>query len=89
MPDAIELDVDDLGIGQFIYIKDLDQEGCEFLAPDNAVVVGVKTARAAIEDEVEEEEELEGEEETTEGGESKSEGDERKQESPAEKPAAE
>ena len=90
MPDAIELDIEHLKIGQFIYIKDLDQDGCEFLAPDNSVVVGVKTARAAIEEEVEEDEELEGEEgETTEGGESKSEGDETKQESPAEEPATE
>jgi len=89
-PDAIELDIEHLKIGQFIYIKDLDQDGCEFLAPDNSVVVGVKTARAAIEEEVEEDEELEGEEgETTEGGESKSEGDETKQESPAEEPATE
>ena len=88
MPDAIELDIEHLKIGQFIYIKDLDQDGCEFLAPDNSVVVGVKTARAAIEEEVEEDEELEGEE-TTEGGESKSEGDETKQESPAEEPATE
>ena len=90
MPDAIELDIEHLKIGQFIYIKDLDQDGCEFLAPDNSVVIGVKTARAAIEEEVEEDEELEGEEgETTEGGESKSEGDETKQESPAEEPATE
>ena len=90
MPNAIELDIEHLKIGQFIYIKDLDQDGCEFLAPDNSVVVGVKTARAAIEEEVEEDEELEGEEgETTEGGESKSEGDEMKQESPAEEPATE
>jgi len=90
MPDAIELDIEHLKIGQFIYIKDLDQDGCEFLAPDNSVVVGAKTARAAIEEEVEEDEELEGEEgETTEGGESKSEGDETKQESPAEEPATE
>ena len=88
MPDAIELDIEHLKIGQFIYIKDLDQDGCEFLAPDNSVVVGVKTARAAIQEEVEEDEELEGEE-TTEGGESKSEGDETKQESPAEEPATE
>ena len=90
MPDAIELDIEHLKIGQFIYIKDLDQDGCEFLAPDNSVVVGVKTARSAIEEEVEGDEELEGEEgETTEGGESKSEGDETKQESPAEEPATE
>ena len=69
LPDAIEVDISELRIGQFIYIKDLRSEKYSFLAPDNAVVVGVKTARAAIEEEVEEEEvEGEGEEgATTEG----------------------
>ena len=85
IPDAIEIDIENLKIGQFIYIKDLDQEGCEFLAPDNSVVVGVKTARAAIEEVEEDEEEVEGE--SAEGGESKSEGDETKQESTAEESA--
>ena len=61
-PDAIELDIEHLKIGQFIYIKDIEEDGCEFLAPDNAVVVGVKTARAAIEDELAEAEEEEEEE---------------------------
>ena len=89
LPDAITLDIEHLQIGQFIYIKDLNIDECEFLAPDNSVVVGVKTARAAIEEEEEEEEELEGEEgEATEGGED-SEGSETKKEDPAEKPAAE
>ena len=87
LPDAITLDIEHLQIGQFIYIKDLDIDECEFLAPDNSVVVGVKTARAAIEEEEEEEEELEGEEgEATEGGED-SEGSETKKEDPAEKNA--
>ena len=68
LPDAIEVDISELRIGQFIYIKDLRSAEYSFLAPDNAVVVGVKTARAAIEEEVEEEEEAEGEEgATTEG----------------------
>ncbi len=49
LPDAIKINIEDLAIGMFIYIKDLDIEGCEFLAPPNSVVVGVKTARAAIE----------------------------------------
>ena len=61
-PDAIELNIEHLESGQFIYIKDLEEDGCEFLAPDNAVVVGVKTARAAIEDELAEAEEEEEEE---------------------------
>ena len=58
-PDAIEIDISELKIGQFIYIKDLKSDEYAFLAPDNAVVVGVKTARAAIEDEIEDEEETE------------------------------
>ena len=40
----------------FTYIKDVNIEGCEFLAPGNSVIVGVKTARAAIEELVVEEE---------------------------------
>jgi len=71
LPDSIEIDIEKLKIGQFVYIKDLNVDGCEFLAPANSVVVGVKTARAAVEEEEEEEEEEEvGEEgsEAAEGG---------------------
>ena len=57
LPDAITINIEHLKIGMFIYIKDLDVEGAEFLAPLNSVVVGVKTARAAIEEVVEEDEE--------------------------------
>ena len=56
LPDSITIDIEHLKIGMFIYIKDIEVEGVEFLAPPNSVVVGVKTARAAIE-EIEEEEE--------------------------------
>ena len=59
LPDAIEINIEDIKIGQFIYIKDIEVEGCEFLAPASSVVVGVKTSRAAIE----EDEDEEGEEE--------------------------
>ena len=62
LPDAIEINIEDIKIGQFIYIKDIEVEGCEFLAPASSVVVGVKTSRAAIEEEEEEEEGEEGEE---------------------------
>ena len=62
LPDAIELNIEHLEIGMFTYIKDLDIEGCQFIAPENSVIVGVKTARAAIEEVVlEEEGEGEGE----------------------------
>ena len=57
LPESIEIDSEQLGIGMFIYIKDLNIEGCQFLAPENSVVVGVKTARTVIE--VEEEGEVE------------------------------
>ena len=62
LPDAINIEIEHLKIGMFIYIKDIEIEGCEFLAPPNSVVVGVKTARAAIEEEEEEEEEGEASE---------------------------
>ena len=56
LPDAININIEDLDIGMFIYIKDINIEGCEFLAPPNSVVVGVKTARTAIEVEEEDNE---------------------------------
>ncbi|MEC9209628.1 MAG: 50S ribosomal protein L25/general stress protein Ctc, partial [Bacteroidota bacterium] len=42
LPDAITIDIEHLKIGMFIYIKDIEVEGAEFLAPPNSVVVGVK-----------------------------------------------
>ena len=76
LPNAIEINIEDVKIGQFIYIKDIELEGCEFLAPPSSVVVGVKMSRGAVD--TDEEEGEEGEE-----GES-AEGD-----APAEAPAAE
>lgn len=61
LPEYIEINIEDLEIGQSIFIKDLRVDKYSFLAPDNAVVVGVRTARELIIEE-EEEEELEGEE---------------------------
>jgi large subunit ribosomal protein L25 len=60
LPDTIEIDISELTIGDFIYIKDLKSDKYMFLAPDNSVVVGVKTARAAIEELVVGEETEEG-----------------------------
>ena len=59
LPDAIEVNIEELKIGDFIYIKDLKSDNYTFLAPDSSVVVGVKTARGAIEDEIENEDESE------------------------------
>ena len=61
LPEYIEINIEDLEIGQSIFIKDLRVDRYLFLAPDNAVVVGVRTARELIIEE-EAEEELEGEE---------------------------
>ena len=86
LPDYIEIDIEDIEIGQSVYIKELRVDKYTFLAPDNAVVVGVRMARELIIEEEEEEEELEegaiaeGEEGPTEGeaeGASAEEGSER------------
>lgn len=86
LPDAITINIEHLKIGMFIYIKDVKIEGVEFLAPLNSVVVGVKTARAAIE-EVEEEEGAEGAE--GEEGEEGTEGTEGANTPAADTPASE
>ena len=61
LPDAIELNIENIRIGKFIYIGDIRDERYTFIASDSSVVVGVKTARGAI-DEAEEDED-----EATEG----------------------
>ena len=68
LPDAITINIEHLKIGMFIYIKDIEVDGIEFLAPPNSVVVGVKTARAALVEEIEEDGEEDGEENTEEKG---------------------
>lgn len=73
LPDYIEINIEDVEIGQSIFIKDLRDERYTFLAPDNAVVVGVRIARELIIEE-EEEEEIEGEEGAIEGEEGAIEG---------------
>ena len=61
LPEYIEINIEDLEIGQSIFIKDLRVDKYSFLAADNAVVVGVRTARELIIEEEEEEELEEGE----------------------------
>jgi len=71
LPDFIEIDITPLKIGDKVAIEDLKTDKFTFLHSDNTVVCQIKTARAAIVDEVEEEEGAEGEEgvEGTEGAE--------------------
>jgi large subunit ribosomal protein L25 len=69
MPEAILIDITPIRIGQKRRVSDISISGLTFLDPENAVVVGVQTARAVIEDEEDEEleEGAEGAEGTTEG----------------------
>ena len=62
LPDFIEVDITPLKIGDKVYVKDIETNNFSFLHSDSTVVCQIKTARAAIVDDVDEEEELEGEE---------------------------
>ncbi len=64
LPDTIEVDLTDIGIGDKVYVADLKNDTYTFLHPDNAVVSAVKTSRVAIK-ETEEEEKTVSEEEAT------------------------
>ena len=60
LPDSIILNVDELRIGDSIRVEDIKLNGVTFREAASAVVLGVKMARGAA-DEDEEEEEMEGE----------------------------
>ncbi len=62
LPDFINADISKLKIGSKLYITELLNDDYSFMHPDNTVVVQVRTARTAIVDEVEEDDD-----ETTEG----------------------
>ena len=55
-PDSIELDITELRIGKSIRVSDVTPSGYEILNADTAVIVTVKKARGAMEDEDEDEE---------------------------------
>ncbi|WP_299529830.1 50S ribosomal protein L25/general stress protein Ctc [Ulvibacterium sp.] len=62
LPDFFDVDISKLKIGQNISVESLLNDDFSILHPDNTVVVQVKTARAAITVDDEEEEGVEGEE---------------------------
>ncbi len=84
LPEAITLDVSKLRIGHSIRVSSIQLPGVTVLDPANAVVVSVKMARNAIEEEEEEEEEEETAEGATEGSAEGASSDEKKEEKPAE-----
>ncbi|MDC6350302.1 50S ribosomal protein L25/general stress protein Ctc [Zeaxanthinibacter sp. PT1] len=68
LPDFFNVDISKLKIGEYITVDSLKQDNFTILHPDSTLVVQVKTARAAIVvDDEEDEEGLEGEETTAEG----------------------
>ena len=71
LPDAITLDITDLKIGDKIYVKTIETNNFDILTSGNAVVVSVKTSRAAVEEDEEVVEGAEGAEgaESSEGAE--------------------
>ena len=54
IPESIDLDVTDLRIGKSIRVSDVTPEGFEILNATTAVIVTVKKARGAVDDEDEE-----------------------------------
>jgi large subunit ribosomal protein L25 len=63
LPDFVEINIEPLKIGDKVYVGELPNENYTFLHKDNIVVCQIKTARLAIVDEVDEDEEgIEGEE---------------------------
>lgn len=66
IPDNVQIDITDLRIGQSIKVSTLTIKGLEFLDPASNVIVAVKTARGAIEEEEETEAEGEATAEATE-----------------------
>jgi len=53
IPDNVEVDITDLRIGQSIKVSTLTVKGIEFLDPATNVIVAVKTARGAVDEEEE------------------------------------
>lgn len=65
LPDLIEIDISKLNIGQSVLVRDMKRDKITFLDPENAVIIGVKTARVVVV--TEDEEEAEGGAEGAEG----------------------
>ncbi|MFN2430051.1 MAG: 50S ribosomal protein L25/general stress protein Ctc [Cryomorphaceae bacterium] len=82
-PDSVVVDISHLRIGMAVRVNEIQYPGVTLLHNDNSIVVAVKNARGAIEDELEDEEGEEGEEgaEGAEGEESS--GEDKKEEASA------
>ena len=68
LPDFLEADITPLKIGGKLYVTALEGEDYTILHSDNTVVVQIKTARAAVVEDEDDDELEEGAEAATEGG---------------------
>lgn len=68
LPESIVLDIENLRIGESVKVEEAPKGPFEILNAASAVIVSIKTARNAVEDEEEEEEGEEGTEEGAEEG---------------------
>ena len=66
LPESVDLDINDLRIGKSIRVSDVKSEGFEILNASTAVIVTVKKARGAVDDDEDEEGAEEGAEATVE-----------------------
>jgi large subunit ribosomal protein L25 len=73
IPENIVVDISKIKIGDSIHVKNIEIKGIKVLDNPSNVILNVKTARGAAEDEDEDEEGEEGDESTEEGEDSKEE----------------
>src|SRR5690554_1847467 len=66
LPDAIEVDITNMRIGNKMYVTAVANEAYKIMHPDNTVICQVRTSRTAIADTDDEDEEEEGAEKTEE-----------------------
>lgn len=50
MPENITVDIENLGIGQAVLVRDLSQDGLTFLTPGNSTIVTVQVTRNVVEE---------------------------------------
>ena len=55
LPDSIEINIEDMKIGKVLYVGDVRSDKYAFLEADRAVIVAVKMARGAVEEDEDEE----------------------------------
>jgi large subunit ribosomal protein L25 len=68
LPDVLKIEIDNLNIGDFVKVQDLDYTNLELLDPPRAMIVGVSTSRLSKGMELAEEKAEEGTEEAGEEG---------------------